>query len=907
MRGSGRPIQSAITVPPWWLRYRWTMAGTLLALLWLLLVLGPFKNDPYEPVLSSVGRVPLLITAAWLAFMRSRASVGRTRWSLVLIASALVSITLGEVSWAFDYLKQLTRPGLGLWDVFYLAYFVLVLGGLLLLPRAFSSSSDLAKFVLDATIVVVGGGMFVWHYGLSPLVQSTIGLPALNTWIDIAYPLGDLLTLVGISTVLLRLPQGAARSSYLLLSLALLASMCGDLVWALFNDGGHSAAWKDLLARSFWFAQALFFLAAAESTLVAGTAVRGRTLPHSTLAALPYVALIAGYGLVAWIATSNRLDSLRSLLLWASVMTVAVVLRQAIASRENAFLLRDRARMAGESRLAKLIENAADGILVMASDLSILYASPPAQRMLFGSAGELRGRSIRTLLHSDDVESLALKLAQLDRNHSARTGKLMLRFLPVGAAPVLTETTITDQRADPELSGIVLNVRDVTAHQALEDQLRHDALHEPLTQLPGRELFLDRVTRALSRIGKEVDHLAVAVLEIDQYRLINDSLGHESGDQLLVMCTDRLKGQKRDTDTLARLNDTGFAILLEAQGDAAQFAGRIDRLMSAFATPFMLGASSLRVTCSLGMAVASSGANTAAEMLRNADTALTMARTDGGGRYRLFAPEQHARVMERLSLQAYIPEAIEQGKFVLHLQPVVGLVDSYPIALRPRVSWRDPAAAPWSIERLREAVRNNEIGMQLGEWILEHAQREFANVIRYQSGATHLSLLIALSGQHLRHPDMFHHVQKLLQRLGLAAVNLHLSITEDSLAEDSAAALAALRRLRSIGVRLALAEFGGRASSLASLHENLFDTLLLSSQLVRSLTPSSRATALVRGVIALGEGLGARVIAAGVDSQEQREILAEIGCLYGMGDALAPAMPVEHLLPWLGGRLAEAM
>jgi len=884
--------------------FPWSLIGLGLSLVWLVLVIGPLHGHALEPLLSSLGRIPLLLMATALAMRRSLASTGRTRWSLVLISLALLAIAAGEALWAAEYLRVQARPGLGAWDAFYLGYFPLLLGGLLLLPRTFSSRSDLAKFLLDAAIVVVGGGMFIWHYGLAPMMSETGAPTGLAHLIDIAYPIGDLLTLVGLATVLLRLPEGEARRSYLLLGLALVASLVGDLIWVLFDP--QQAPWSDLVARGCWFGQSLLFLAAAESTLRRGTPVRARALPKASLGVLPYVALVAGYGLVAWSAATDRFVSLRQLLVWASVMTVAVVLRQAIASRENALLLRDHARIAGESRLSKLIENAADGILVLASDQQILYASPPAQRMLATAGTGLVGRSMRSLLVADDAEALSLKLVQLDRASGSRMGKLMLRLqTPTGI--VLAETTVTDQRADPDLAGIVLNIRDVTAHQALEDQLRHDALHEPLTQLPGRELFLDRVTRGLAMMGNGVDHLAVAVLEIDQFRLINDSLGHESGDQLLVMCSDRLKRQKRESDTLARLNDTGFAVLLEAQGDAGQFAPRVERLMSAFATPFVLGPNSLRVSCSLGFAVARADTSSAAELLRNADTALNTARADGGGGYRLFAPEQHTQVMERLSLQAFIPEAIEQGKFVLHLQPVVGLVDGYPIALRPRVNWREPESAPFPMERLRDAVRQHEIGMQLGEWILDHAQREFANVIRYQSGSGHLSLLIAISGQHLRHPGLLDRVQQLLQRLGLAAVNLHLSITEDSLAEAPDLALAALRRLRSIGVRLALAEFGGRASSLASLHENLFDTLVLSSQLVRALSPSSRASALVRGVIALGEGLGTRVIAAGVDVELHRDLLAELGCLYGMGDALAPPMPVEHLLPWLGGRLAAAL
>ena len=903
MQGTGTPALSLQTMSRW-RQFPWTLAGLVLALAWLLLALGPMRHHIYEPLLSSLGRMPLLVLATWLALRRAQASEGRTRASLVLIAAALVSISIGDLLWSLQYLHSLGRPALGVWDAFYLGYFPLILGGLLLLPRAFASRMDLGKFVLDASIVVVAGGMFVWQFGLAPIITSAAPLGGLDTLIDVAYPVGDLLTLVGVATVLLRLPEGQARRSYALLGLALIASLGGDLTWALFDP--RLQPWSDLLARGFWFSQALLFLAAAESTLRGGAPVRARALPRASLAALPYVALCLGYGLVAWVALSGRADALRMLLAWASVMTVAVVLRQAVSSRENALLLRERERLAGESRLAKLIENAADGILVLGRGMQILYASSPAQRMLGAVSRNLVGTSVHDVLLQDDAESLAQKLGQLDRASALRSGKLMLRFRNA-ASIVLTETTVTDQRDDPDLAGIVLNIRDVTAHQALEDQLRHDALHDPLTQLQGRELFLDRMTTALMSIGRGIDEVAVAVIEIDQWRLINDSLGHDRGDQLLLMCAARLQSQQREGESLARLNDTGFALLLGAQGDAGYLAALVERLRGAFNEGFMLDGNRLRVSCSLGLAVTGDAALPAAELLRRADTALNTAGRDGGGGYSLFAPEHHARVMERLRLQAQIPEAIEQGRFILHLQPVVGLVDGYPIALRPRVNWRDPRTAAFPIERLREAARRHETGARLGEWILDQAQREFANVIRYQSGAGHLSLLIAVSTPHLRDAGLIDRVQQLLHRLGLAAVNLHLSITEDSLADESGAALEALRRMRAIGVRLALAEFGGRASSLASLHEHLFDTLVLSSQLVRTLTPSSRATSLVRGVLALGEGLGTRVIAAGVDTAEQREVLAELGCLYGTGNALAPAMPVEQLLPWLGGRLAEAL
>lgn len=886
-----------------WLTHRYTGMALLLAIGWLLLSLDPYFHHPLKGTLASIIRVPILLAAAVLAWRRSGLASPRTRVSLRLIAAAILAVVIGELLWVNAFIGLGANPAFGLWDGFFLAYFPLMLIGLLWLPRVFDSRTDAAKFVLDALIVVVGGGMFVWHFGLAPFFAINKPMQDLPDVIGWAYPIGDLLTLVGVATVLLRLPLGAARRSYLLLALALIASLLGDLVWWIM--GAQNDLLLDRIAHGFWFAQAVLLVAGGESTMNRGAPVRARATLGTSFSALPYLALFAGYGLMAWAAQTGSLASVRALLVWTSVLTVAVVLRQAIANHENALLLHERARRASESRIAKLIENAADGILILDTLMQIHYLSPSAERLLNLQPSALP-LPITALLHRDDCDALRLKLQQLKPSGVGRSGKLMLRFLPNERELLLAEVTVTDQRDDPELAGIVLNMHDVTAHQQLEDQLRHDALHDALTGLPGRELFLDRVARTLNRLGQSSAQVAVAVLDIDQHRLISDSLGHASGDRLLQLVAERLQGQTRSVDGLSRISDSGFAILLEGAIDDNLFHIRIERLHAAFAHPILLEENALPITASIGLASTAHNAISAADLLRNADTALALAKTQGGGHQQWFAPEQHQQLVERLSLLATIPQAIEQNQFTLHLQPVVGLVDGYPIALRPRLRWRHPEAAPWPLARVYEATRNNDSGLQLGEWMLQQAQREFSAITRYQTGVSHLSLLILLSGQHLRQPGLVGRVQEVLERLGLAAVNLTISVTEDSITDDPKAALAALKNLRSLGVRLALAEFGGRASSLASLHENLFDTLLLSGQLVRSLSSDSRTMALIRGVIALGEGLGARVIATGVDTEQQRDLLAELGCLYGIGDALAAAMPVEHLLPWLGARLAES-
>lgn len=893
----------------WLLRHWATAVAALITLYWLLFVLMPvFAGSAPDGTAFAVTRTPLLAIAAALVIHHGLAHLrpGRLRRSWLFIGAAIASICLGEAYRTWRNLVGAPNPIFGVSDVFYLAYFPLLLIGLLQLPRVFSGRADLAKFVLDCATVAIGGGMFVWHFGIRPALIANSQADPVVAWVAIAYPIGDLLTLVGIATVLLRLPTGPTRAVYLLLGLALSASLAGDLAWILMEL--MTGAKFSVLAEMLWFLQSVIFVVMADAARRQAQAFNdGRSGHAPQFAPLPYAALAAGYALIIGVTLSTeagQLAALRSLLFWGGLLTATVVARQALASRENAILLAERARRSGESRLAKLIENAADGIFVVDRDLHTVYASPSALRLLATSESRLIGQPITTFLPADDAESLRTLLAGLDHVTGRRSGKLMLRFAGRGGAHAWTETTVTDERQDAQLAGIVLNVRDVSEHHRLEEQMQHEALHDALTQLPNRELFLDRVTRAAANARRAGHLVAVAVLDLDQFRLINDSLGHAMGDQVIVLVAERLKSSLRSGDTLARLGADEFALMFDDAGEPAVLSARLDRVLASFSGPFRIGRHSLRLTAGIGVAVARDGAS-ADELLRDADTAVTTAKQGGPNRYHIFEPALHARVVERLAMQAAVPDALDHDRFVVQLQPVVGLVDGYPIALRPRLRWRDPASAPFPIERVREVVRDIDVAFRLGEWMLATAQREYANLMRYQPAAGSLSLLMALDNRHLQHADLVPRVSALLEQIGMPAVNLMIAVSEEALGGDNELALRPLRQLRSIGVRLALARFGSRASSLAALHEPLFDALILSRSLSQGLSLGGRGSTLVRGVIALAEALGARAIATGVDSIEVRDALSELGCLYGIGNALAPPMALEHLLPWLGGRLSE--
>jgi len=884
-----------MTVPArnrWWMP--WTAMAVGVSVFWMF---GLRAVQPDDNAFSSIDRLPLLIAAVLFAILAATRGRGRERTAWGCLALALLSVALGEIAWGIHYLKYHENPSFGIADVFYLTYFPLMTTAIMLMPKRIASGTDGLRFLLDAGIVVVGGGMMVWLFAVQPILarhgDATAGYVAL------AYAAGNLLTVLAAATVLLRLPTGTARLVYLFIGLSLLASLAGDMVWViqqLLPASRDISHW----ANGLWLVQSLFLVMAGE--------LHHRFHPDWSQApehrpsspGLPYLALLLGYGLIAWAGWKSDLSLLRPLLVGGLALTLLVVLRQALAHIESARLNSERDRVSAESKLAKLIENAAEGIVVINTNCRVLYASPAVGRLLRFPHARLPERSILEFLVPDDGDSLRQSLTELDRDTGRSTRKLVLRMLPQGAGLAWVEATLSDRRRDNEVAGIVVNLRDVTEQHRLEEQMRFESLHDPLTQLPNRDMFLDRVARALA--GAPPGSISVMVLALRVLRQINDSLGHSFGDQALMITADRLRAVFGGDGALARLGAEDFAVFV----DSAQVDPRVAQIHAAFAEPFQLGTHRMSVGINIG--VAQSRVDSKAEvLLRDADTASTRARERGGKLgYERFAAEQHEQAMAWLALQSALPDALASGRFSIHLEPIVGLVDGFPFGLRPRLRWTDASKAAFPIERVREVISSGgELGMRVGQWVIHAAEREYASVLRFLPAAGSLSLLSPVHTTHLIAGDLPARTRDRSAELGIPPVNLLFSVTESSLAPEHGGGLDRLRELRAVGARLALAEFGGRGSSLSALQEPIFDAIVLARELVARLGPGSRANALVRGVIAAAESVGTRVIAAGVDTDIQKEVLIDQGCLYGMGPALAKPMAAEHLLPWLGARFNE--
>ena len=878
-----------------WRKRPWTVAACAVAA--AALVAEAVLADVPERALrfALFARAPLLLAAVWFGWRAARANAAnpRTRLSWLWVAAGFAVLLPGDIAYSLE-LASGKNPPVGVADAFYLGYFVLILGGLLSFPRVFRNRSDAAMFALDAAIVAIGGGMVLWHFGVQPVIDAAEGSISGAVLLDLAYPLGDLLTLLGIATVLLRLPPGPRRPSLLLLSLPFVLSLAGDTLWMIAQANVEGR----MLAQALWLLQPVAFVAAAEQEW------RRERDAHedSTLAwqpafgLLPYLALLLGYAVLVQAAYSQRAPRIQGLLPGAIALTLLVVARQALAQRENRTLLAEQVRRADERRFAALVRNASDVIFIVDASLHVSYASPAAEQLLHAGLP-----SLLDAVHPDDRGALRDYVAACVRGH-ARHAALDLRFGSPTGTWVATETRLTNLLAEPEVRGIVLNARDVSERRTLEDQLRRQALTDTLTSLPNRALFMDRVARAFARDGGR--GIAVAVLDLDHFTQVNDGLGHRIGDQVLATVAARIASGLSGADSAARIGGDDFGLLFEGVAGDDLLRARVERVRAAVAQPLRADGHAVRLTASVGVALGAGAGGTEA-MLRNADIALQHVRTEGGDGVEVFRTDRHGRVVERLALEAQLPKLLEASAFCVVFEPVVHLPSGRPTGIYARLDWRTPNP-DLSIATVEAAARESPASATLGRWVRQTMQRDLSALLRYLPDAGGLGVGLRLEGPQLRDELLCDEIAALIARLEMPARNLVLELPASALQPMTGALAHTLQRLREIGASLALGEFGAVHASFELLDSFRFDGLVLAESLVERVDAGARPGALVRAAIATGRSLEMRVVAPNVRTAGQREMLGELGCEFAFGPAIAPPMGYEHLLPFLAARFAEA-
>ncbi len=564
---------------------------------------------------------------------------------------------------------------------------------------------------------------------------------------------------------------------------------------------------------------------------------------------------------------------------------IETVASQAALAIETVELTEDLHARAGEERFRSLVQNASDVIAIIEPGGIIRFVTRSIHGMLGFTPEQLEGASIARLLHPDDARPGPGVLVNVDavdwRMRDAKGGYRQV------------EVVVADQMHDPNVAGIVLTMRDVTRRRELEARLAHQAFHDTLTGLANRALFEDRLGQALARRARAARGSVVVIfIDLDEFKSINDTLGHQAGDELLRTVAARLSQCLRPTDTAARLGGDEFAIALEVDDfDIEQVITAIaDRILAALRKPYDLDGEEVFTRGSLGIASTPDAGETVAELLRNADIAMYVAKNSGKGTFRRFAAGMHTPVLRQMELRSELQRAIEREEFVLHYQPIVSLADGRVLGMEALVRWNHPQHGlipPTDFVPLAE--ESGLIG-DMGRWILEEACRQFA-AWTAGSGTAGRYISINLSGLQLHRGDFIADLQRVLRQTGIDPGMVLLELTETVLVADTERTITRLRDLAATGVRIAIDDFGTGFSALAYLQRLPVHVLKLAAPWVEGLRSGQEP--LVETILRLADTLALDVIAEGIESPDQVETLVRLGCSVGQGFHFSRPMPTD--------------
>jgi diguanylate cyclase (GGDEF)-like protein/PAS domain S-box-containing protein len=553
-----------------------------------------------------------------------------------------------------------------------------------------------------------------------------------------------------------------------------------------------------------------------------------------------------------------------------------------------------RIRDRSAERFRALVQNATEVIAVVDTRGTILDVTGAAlQRVLGYDREAIVGGNLANLVPEGD---------------HARMRAALARIATPGARPRITEWEVAhrDGRVvhleavgnnmlhDDTVGGLVLTLRDVTERRAMEERLRHQAFHDGLTGLANRSLFEDRVGPALDRSRRSGAGVAVLFVDVDDFKTVNDSLGHAVGDQLLTEVAQRVALALRSGDTAARLGGDEFAVLLEAAG-ASTASEVAERILAALAEPVSIEGRALSVGASIGVACAAPAECDAAALLRGADIAMYAAKSSGKRRYAIFRDEMLAAVRERLDMREALREALDRGELTLRYQPVVALADERIVSLEALLRWERPDGEIVGPDRFIGLAEESGLIVPIGRWVLHEA---CAALAAWQRAAPGLRMAVNISSVQLADPALLDDVAAAIASSGIRPGELTLELTESALAaNDAAARLAALRGL---GVEVAVDDFGTGYSSLSYLRRLEIDCVKIDRSFVAGISSRGQDAALVRSIVELAHALDLQVIAEGIEVAGEAEVLRESGCRLGQGFLFAGPQSAAAITRRLG-------
>jgi diguanylate cyclase (GGDEF)-like protein/PAS domain S-box-containing protein len=556
----------------------------------------------------------------------------------------------------------------------------------------------------------------------------------------------------------------------------------------------------------------------------------------------------------------------------------------------------ERALEVSEARFRVLTESSLDLISVVDADGRILYQSPALRHLLGYEPSETVDKDVAELVHRDDLEHVRAAFRRvIEKRQSSEAVEFRVRHRD-GMWRTF-ESLGTNCLANPHIHGVVFNSRDVTDRKVIQQRIQHLAYHDNLTGLPNRSLLQDRLAHSIARADRSNKRVAVLFIDLDNFKNINDTLGHDVGDELLRQVSRRLSECVRLEDTIARQGGDEFIVLIDSLEDGRGASVVAQKVLNTLRQPFMLGGGEQHVSGSVGIALFPEDGRDPQTLMKNADTAMFHGKGLGKNTYQYFTAQMNIAVKRRMTLESALRRAVMQKDFVLHYQPQIDLESGEIIAVEALVRWQTEDSGmvmPGDFIPLAE-----ETGLinEIGEWVLREGCRQAR--AWQEMGLPKRRMAINLSARQFSDRGFLDMVTRVLSQTGLEASCLELEITESQVMRQTEGMIMLLGKLSEMGVQLAIDDFGTGYSSLSYLKRLPIQKLKIDQSFVRDITVDPNDTAIVVAIINMAKSLDLETIAEGVETAGQLALLRSKGCRMGQGFYFSPPVKAEALYPLL--------
>ncbi|MEX0957985.1 MAG: EAL domain-containing protein [Burkholderiales bacterium] len=545
----------------------------------------------------------------------------------------------------------------------------------------------------------------------------------------------------------------------------------------------------------------------------------------------------------------------------------------------------------GEERFRALVQNSFDIITIHDETGVTVYESPAASRILGYPPGSLITKTPFETVHPKDAPLAREAFQALVRGEPVPT-PLEMRFRHADGSWIWLEALGNNLLEHPGIRGVVLTCRDITERKRAEERAQFLANYDVLTGLPNRFLLQDRVTQACSQAHRNRLRVALMHIDLDRFKVVNETLGHFVGDALLKQAADRIKRCARDGDTVARVGGDEFSVVFLNATSLQSLSATAEKVLAELGKPFSRDGQDLFFSASIGISIFPDDSANVDDLIKHADAAMHSAKTLGRNNYQFFTDALNREVQERMLLESGLRQAIQRDELQLLYQPKIDLATREIIGSEALMRWQHPDMGMISPTRFIPVAEDSGMMGQMGEWVLRTACRQ---IREWRDAGLEIAVAVNVSPRQFKQQDLADLVFRVLRETGVPAALLEIELTESAVMEDAEASVIMLERLKDFGVRISIDDFGTGYSSLSYLKRLPLDVLKIDQSFVRDISTDPNDAAIVRAIITLTRSLGMKVIAEGVETEAQLTFLNAYGCQYAQGFLFGQPMPADEL------------